>query len=373
MFMKMLNNKKLRRQTVAIYTIGLVLIGACTSQAAFAIGTDAGREILNTAQATFSVAGVVQTPVVSNSTQTFVDELIDVVVVSDDAGAVGVSSSQTNAVLQFSVTNTGNGTESMRLIADTAVGGDDFNPALNQIYLEDNGVPGLQTGAGGDTPYLSGSGDPTMIEDEVLIVYIDSAIVGGPAQNDEGAVALRAVANTIVSNAGTDDPADALFPAVGTSYAGAGDLNETGSGNVTAVVGTSHDLSNLLIRAQGRYRVSAAVVSINKSAVAVSDPFGGITLVPGTIITYQIDVLISGTDSAESLAVTDVIPAQLEYQPGTLAVSALPAGEEVDDDFAPSGSDNTGFVAGTQTITVNLGTVAAGTPVITITFDAAIR
>jgi hypothetical protein len=54
-------------------------------------------------------------------------------------------------------------------------------------------------------------------------------------------------------------------------------------------------------------------------------------------------------------------------------VSALPAGEEVDDDFAPVGVDNTGFNAGSGTVTVSLGDVAGGTPVITITFETAIR
>jgi uncharacterized repeat protein (TIGR01451 family) len=105
----------------------------------------------------------------------------------------------------------------------------------------------------------------------------------------------------------------------------------------------------------------------------VVDPFGGATLVPGSVITYTLEVEVTGAGSAESLVVTDIIPAELEYQAGTLVVSALPAGEEADDDFAPAGVDNTGFNAGTTTVTVSLGDVAGGTPVITITFDAAIR
>jgi uncharacterized repeat protein (TIGR01451 family) len=181
------------------------------------------------------------------------------------------------------------------------------------------------------------------------------------------------VSTTIIAGSGTADPSDPDFPAPGTSYAGAGDPDEAGTGNVIAVVGATQDVNNLLISAEGRYVVSSAVVALTKTASNVVDPFGGATLVPGAVITYTLEVEVSGTGTAEALAITDLIPAELEYLAGTLAVSALPAGEEVDDDFAPVGIDNTGFDAGTQTVTVSLSDVAGGAPVITITFDAAIR
>ncbi len=340
---------------------------------AWSAGTLAGREIQNTAQASFSISGNPQTPVSSNSVQTYVDELVDVTVVNDDGGPVGVSSPEPGAVLQFTVTNIGNGSEAFRLVADDSVGGDVFDPALNQVYLESNGVPGLQTGGGGDTAYLLGSNDPTLAPDASQVVYVQSDIPGALVQGDDGAVELRAVANTIFANAGTDDPNNAAFPGPGDAYAAAGDPDESGAGNVTAVVGTTHDSANLRIAARGTYRVSAAVVNLVKTSAAIVDPFGGTTLVPGTLVTYQIDVSVNGGGDADNLVVNDPLPAELEYQPGTLSVSTLPPGEEADDDFAPAGTDNTGFDAGSQTITVNLGTVTGGGPAITITFQAAIR
>jgi len=116
----------------------------------------------------------------------------------------------------------------------------------------------------------------------------------------------------------------------------------------------------LRIAARGTYRVSAAVVNLVKTSAAVVDPFGGTALVPGTLVTYQIEVSVNGTGDADNLVVSDPLPAELEYQPGTLSVSTLPPGEEADDDFAPAGTDNTGFDAGSQTITVNLATVTGG-------------
>jgi len=368
----------LRQHAVALSAVVIwrcVIVIACIvlAQVARAAGTDAGLEIRNIAQASFSVGGIVQTPVNSNSTQTFVDELIDVVVVSTNAGPVGVSSPDAGAVLEFTVTNTGNGVETFRLIANVAVGGDDFNPALTQLYLESNSVPGLQIGASGDTPYLSPGNDPVLGKDESVQVYALSAIPDSLSENNEGALQLRAVATTIIAGSGTDDPGDPSFPVPGTAYDGAGAPDEAGIGNVAAVVGATQDLNNLLINAEGRYAVSSAVVALTKTASNVLDPFGGATLVPGAVITYTLEVTVSGSGSAEALVITDLIPTEVEYLAGTLAVSALPPGEEVDDDFAPAGVDNTGFDAGTQTVTVSLRDVAGGAAVITISFDAAIR
>jgi uncharacterized repeat protein (TIGR01451 family) len=368
----------MRQRPVAPFAVVFVRFALVIASIAFpmtvqAAGTDAGLEIRNSAQASFSVSGVAQTPVDSNSTQTFVDELIDAVVVSTNAGPVGVSSPDSGAVLEFTVTNTGNGVETYRLIANVALGADDFNPALTQLYLETNSVPGLQIGASGDTPYLPPGNDPVLAEDESVQVYAVSTIPTGFIQNNEGALQLRAVSTTIIAGAGTDDPSDPAFPVPGSAYAGAGDPDEAGTGNVTAVVGATQDVNNLLINAEGRYVVSSAVVSLTKTPSNVVDPFGGATLVPGAVITYTLEVAVSGSGTAEALVITDLIPAELEYLAGTLAVSALPPGEDVDDDFAPVGVDNTGFDAGTQTVTVNLSDVAGGAPVITITFDAAIR
>ena len=67
--------------------------------------------------------------------------------------------------------------------------------------------------------------------------------------------------------------------------------------------------------------------------------------------------------------VTDPLPAELEYQPGTLVV----AGAAEDDDFAPIGTDESGFNTQTNTVIVDRGLVTGNGPDIVITFEAAIR
>ena len=99
------------------------------------------------------------------------------------------------------------------------------------------------------------------------------------------------------------------------------------------------------------------------------DPFSGTTYVPGTVIGYQLLVTVSGSGDVENLVITDTLPGDLEYLAGSLIVN----GATEDDDFAPAATDNSGFDSGIQTVTVDLGQVAGGSPVISISFDAAIR
>jgi uncharacterized repeat protein (TIGR01451 family) len=357
--------RAITRRNICVSTFLSCFFAAGTllvASTAWAVGTDAGVNIQNTATAAFDINGTPQAPVSSNTVQTTVDELLDVVVVDDIGGPVAVSSGEVGAILQFTITNNGNGSETYRIIADDGVNEGGFDPQINQLYIESNGLPGLQVG--GDTAYVSGAADPTLLEDESLVLYVQSNIPAALNQGDNGDVAVRAVSQTIITaTGGIDDPDDVGWPVPGASYAGAGD----GGGN--AVVGTSNDINNLLMRTVGRYQVSNAVVNIVKTAINVLDPFGGVTLVPGSIITYQLEITVTGSGTAQALVISDVIPLELDYQLTTLVV----AGVAEDDDFAPAGVDNSGYDPGTASVRVDQGDVAGGSPSLIITFDAAIR
>lgn len=329
---------------------------------ALAIGTNAGANILNTATVNFDVNGTSQTPVVSNTVTTLVDELLDVVVVDDTGGPVAVSSPDGGVLLQFTITNNGNGTETFRVIADETVSEGGGDPVLERLYLESNGTPGLQIGS--DTEYVAGiTADPVLAEDESIVVYVSSDIPGSLTQGDNGDVSLRAISRTLLDQTGIDDPTDGAWPVPGDSFAALGD------GGGDAVVGLSHDTGNLLLQDIGRYQISAAVVSIAKTSVNVVDPIGGATLVPGSIITYRLEVTVAGTGNAENLVVGDVLPAELDYQLNSIEVD----GVAEDDDFAPAGTDNSGFNTQTTSLVIDRGVVTGGGVAIVITYDAAIR
>ena len=351
--------------------VGVVLL--VLSASAAAVGTDAGRRIDNVAQAMFDIGGVAQPGVSSNTVSVTVDEVLDVVVIDAAAAPVQVTSGASAAPLWFTVANTGNGSEAFRLVFDTAVLGDDFDPSGSSIYLESNGTPGLQVGAGGDTSYVAGTNDPTLARDTSLSVYVASNIPGGLAAGALGRVAVRAVARSVYVASGTDDPANPAFPAPGTAYPGAGDAALGGGGNVTAVVGISYAQATLLLRAEGTYRVNAALVALNKTVAAITDPFGGNTLVPGSVIRYAITVTVAGAGAVENLVIRDPIPGAMVYVPGSLVVSALPAGQQADDDFAPIGSDNTGFDGPNNTVVVSQGDAVGGGAPVVISFNTTIR
>ena len=123
---------------------------------------------------------------------------------------------------------------------------------------------------------------------------------------------------------------------------------------------------------QASYQVSDAVLTLTKSVLSVSDPFGGSSVVPGAVLEYEILVSVAGTGNAENVVVTDVLPASLAYESGTISVSLLPPGEDSDDDFAPLGTDGTGYDAANTRTVVTLGDIAGG-EVRTIQFQASVK
>jgi len=230
----------------------------------------------------------------------------------------------TGQVLTFSVKNIGNGEESFLLSTIANGGGDDYDPTVTQIYIDNgDGIFDANT----DTLYTPGANDPTLDPEESVTVFVLSTTPGTVTDGNRGTVSLVAAATT-----GTGAP--------GTSFAGRGE------GGGDAVVGhTGADG-----QAQGAYAVSAATVSLVKSAV-ISDPFGGSEPVPGATITYTIVATVAGTGSVSGLAITDNIPADTSYVAGSITLGGAGLTDAAD---ADAGDYN-----GTR-INVTLGTVPGG-------------
>jgi len=347
--------------------ISLVLLCLLTP-GVWAVGTGAGEQIPNSATLEYTQDGFNRSA--SSLSTFFVDELLEVSVVNADASSIGVIAGQSTAVQQYALSNLGNGFESFRLSAEPVIGGDNFDASLDGIYLETNVVPGLQTGPGGDELYVVGTNDPLLAPDETLTVYVAADIPPGVAINDVALLELRAIAETIVVGSGTDDPSQTSFPDVGESYVGLGDSQNGGTGSVDALVGLSYDAANALFRDRHDFLVNAVAVAISKTAFDVSDPTGGSTVVPGSVITYRVLVELAGGGSAQTLVVTDPVPSDLLYTPNSLSVVGLPAGENADDDLVPAGVDNTGISG--STIEVSFGDVV-GPASLTIEYQAVVQ
>lgn len=301
---------------------------------AHAAGTRAGSTISNTASASYDDGSGTQT-IDSNQVDLLVDELLDVTVDSSDPADVATTPGATGQLLTFTVTNNGNGVESFALSTIANGGGDDYDPAVTQIYL-DNGDGVFD--AGSDTLYTAGANEPALDPDDSITIFVVATTPGGVSDGDRGIVSLVAAATT-----GTGTP--------GTSFAGAGE------GGGDAVVGASGADGQDM----GAFAVSSATVTLVKSA-AIADPFGGSEPVPGATITYTIVATVAGSGSVSGLAVTDAIPADTSYVAGSMTLGGTTLSDAADGDA--------GDYNGTR-INVALGTVAGG-QTRTVTFQTLI-
>jgi uncharacterized repeat protein (TIGR01451 family) len=294
------------------------------SSNAYAAGTLAGTDITNIATASYESGGST-VDIDSNAVVIKVDELLDVTAVSSDPGDVITTNGATNVVSTFRVTNTGNGSEALRLTPNVAGGGDDFDPALVQVVLDTNGNGVYDPGV--DTVYVAGTNDPVLAPDQNLTVFVLTNVPASQVDGDRAQVGLTAAATT-----GTGAP--------GTTFAGAGQ----GGGNaVVGSTGADADAAGFLL-------VNAASVTLIKSA-SVVDPFGGTTSVPGSIITYTLVATVSGTGALTNLAINDPIPVSSQYVVNSMTLEGAALTDPAD---ADQGNFNGSRVS------VALGNVPAG-------------
>ncbi len=330
----------------ALLAGALIMLAVCLpAQSVFAVGTSAGTPITNQATANYNV-GASSFSETSNTTTTFVAEILDVVVTWQDAANITVEPGDTNQVLTFQITNNGNGNDDYTLEAlSTPLLGDNFDPTLVDIYFDANSSGSYDAG---DTQYVQGVNDPTLAADASITVFVLNSILAmGLSDGDLGDSQLTATSNT--------PPAPGPWVA-GTIVAGAGEVAGT-----DAVVGTSTGTAN----ERGTYVVSSVVVTLVKS-VTIADPFGGPEPVPGATMTYAIVVSVTGTGTALGVIITDLIPLSTTYSAGTLNLNSGALTDAGGDDVGDVGATTAGEV------TVSLGDLAALSPVQTITFDVTI-
>ena len=159
----------------------------------FAAGTPVGTVIENTATVDFDIGG---TPVTlqSNTTSFTVVERIDVVVTLQSPQVL-VAPNDTDRALLFTVTNTGNGTETFSLAINSILAGDDFDPtpSATPIYFDTDGSGDLNVG---DVPYTAGSNDPVLAADASVDILIANDIPGTVLNGEIGFSELTATSLT---------------------------------------------------------------------------------------------------------------------------------------------------------------------------------
>lgn len=289
-----------------LISVGALVVSFGAASQAHAEGTLAGVDISNTAQVTYNVGPATATAT-SNTVTVRVAEIVDVRVQRQTAANLGVTPGATQRAIQFRVTNFGNGPETFRLVMDSAVAGDDFNPVPSTpaIYLDLDSSGDVSAG---DVPYVAGTNDPNLAPDTFVDVLLVNDIPAAAVDGNVGITRLTADSRTGTGVAGT-------------VFAG------QGQGGTDAVIGTSTGIAS----ADGTYRVNAVTLSVVKSQT-VLDQFGGSRVVPRSRITYTIVVSATGTGSAVGAVFVDNIPANTTYVPNSLTLNSVALTDGADAD-----------------------------------------
>ncbi|MGE0188012.1 MAG: hypothetical protein AB7Q04_01675 [Steroidobacteraceae bacterium] len=339
--MRVRNNKF---QMKAGLLLGLSAFGL--PQLSHATGTAAGSSIQNTAQVSYDLGGSTLTTS-SNATTLTVAEIIDANIITLTS-TVSVTPGATNQVLQYRLTNTGNGPEKFSLLPNSTLVGDDFDPALatNRIYFDADGTPGLSPG---DTLYAPGSNDPSLNADAYIVVLVVNDIPTGLANGATGRSELSATSVT-----------GGVSGTVGQIFTG------QGVGGVDAVLGTTAGRANN----SGAYVVGSIALTAVKSQV-ITNTLGNNQPVPGATITYQVVITPSGSGTANNVVFSDAIPANTTYVPNSITLNTG-AGVVAMSDAADTDAGQ--FISTpTARVSVNLGALTAASAAQTVSFAVKIN
>ena len=348
-----------------ILTTAISMVQATAAQAA---GTIAGTSVQNTATVNFSVGGVGQTPVNSNTASFLVDRRVNLTVSEDGAVTTSVSPGSVDRVTKFILSNTTNDTLDFSLGAAQDAGGtaahggtDNFN-ATNVRVLVDNVSGGGTVGI-----YDPGIDTLTYVDElaadttRAIFVLVDIPIAR--VNGDIAGVTLTATAagGGLAATQGAD-----LTQTVGANTAGVDTLFDDAAGDTDALRdGKSSDDDD--------YTVSAATITLTKTSRIISDPVRGITnplVIPGALVEYCIEVANTGSAPATSIAFSDTLSVDVTWAAvsqnfrvgGAVAGTCDDTGTVEDDDAA--GADETDPNGGSHlagVVNATLPSVAAST------------
>jgi uncharacterized repeat protein (TIGR01451 family) len=323
-------------------------------QISWAAGTPSGTTISNSATLTYAIGAGPVTTTTSNTVSFVVDKKVNLLVTEVSGSATSVSIGQTGAVTTFSVTNSGNDPQGFTLAAALAAG----NPATGGTppFTTNNfSSTGLQafvdSNANGvyDAVVDTATSISTLAAGASQTVFIVGDIPGTALSGQQSVVGLTATAVIPTTMA-------PLVATAGPDTAGVDVVFADGAGVADSARDAKHS-------AYDAYLVSGVNVALTKTVSSVVDPNGTAVLMPNAVMTYQIDVVLTGSGTADNLVITDPLPANTSYVPNSITVNSVAKTDAAD-------ADNAEFSA--NTVTVTLGNVAAPANIV-ITFKATIN
>jgi uncharacterized repeat protein (TIGR01451 family) len=339
-------------------TLSLIVGGAAHA----ATGTVAGTSVANTASVGYSVGGTAQTPVSSNTVSFLVDRKVNVTVAEVGGAPTTVTFGQNAAVTTFTVTNNTNSTQDFRLFAteqlalvSTIFGHSDNYGVTNiHVYVDSNGNGSYDAGVDIAT-YVD-----ELAADATVTVFVVADIPATGPSNAVAGIALTAVSAT--GGTGGSLGADLIASALGDS--------PTTIDNVFADAAGAIDLlRDGRSSALDEYVVGTAAITAIKTATTISDPLNGILFpkaIPGATVEYCIQIANAGPGTATDVAMTDAIPANSTYIPGSLYVDGTTllgacVGDGSNEDDDATGTDDADGVVGSfsgNTVRSSIATIS---------------
>ncbi|CCK76486.1 hypothetical protein OLEAN_C23100 [Oleispira antarctica RB-8] len=358
-----------KKQFSKLLASSAILGGVLLSSNVFAVGTEAGTEITNTASVSFKRANGVEADPVTAQASFNVDEIININNTAPSSSTT-INAGDMGAVINsYTVSNLGNASESITLSAIHS-SSSDFTPTGKNIYYQrSNATSDTDKLDASDKRYTAGE-EILLAKDEVLTVYVTYDIPE-TATNAETAIINLTVSST------TPGASSAILGDV---------LNDQGT------VGSNNQVIDAIV-IQGQAEANATFivdidinslqVSINK--VIVGDIANGIVtnsagdstntsaFIPGAEVTYLVVVTVKNGTAAE-LTIVDTVPENMTYLGSSVKIKSEDGGiiDIATTDFSSftrpiAGKFSEPTDKGTGDITVNFGDQADGDYAIVLT------
>jgi uncharacterized repeat protein (TIGR01451 family) len=332
---------------------GLLMLAGV--EQAYAAGTVAGTSINNSATVDFTVGGINQPDVSSNIVTFVVDRRINLTVAESGGAATNVVPGANDQVLTFTLTNSTNAVMDFRLSATQDATGattafsdsDNFDAANVRVFVESGATAGYQ--AAEDTAtYVD-----ELVADGTRTVYIVANIPAGQVNGDTAGFTLRAYAaqSGTAGSLGADST-----ETTGADTAGVDTVFGDGAGDTDSARDGSHSDDD-------EYDLVAAQLVVVKSTTIISDPFNNTTnpkAIPGAVIEYCIDINNSGASAADAIVLTDTIPGNATYVPGSIQTAVTGSGTSCTNGTGSSEDDNAAGADETDPNGADFGITQAG-------------
>lgn len=300
--------KKLSKIGIA----ALAVVGMGTSAFGYGTETESGTDVTNDVTLDYKINNVDQDQLTASDTFV-VDAKIHAYVSPVTADTVTVDPGDTQVSVAFNVENFGNHATDFLVDFENLLTADTFGLVNPKIYLSDDGFGDFDSGSDTELP-LRGS-DYVLADlaiDGSAVIYIVGDV---PSDSDlQGLVNNYEVSLTAVSN-GTSTAI------VNTDTEAAGRLDfvlisgDSFANQVAATDGVTYDADGTAGNGDETFKVNNAELTITKSSVVSSDPFGSTPpkRIPGAVIEYTITVTsgAGATVGVENVLVEDDISSVL--------------------------------------------------------------